>query len=72
MEVFDSATGKPKPEVLREHFMLEGRLDEVTALKILKEGADILRTENNLIKVQDPINGSSSLETISSILILYS
>jgi len=27
-EVFDSRTNKPKPEVLKQHFILEGRLDE--------------------------------------------
>jgi len=56
LDVFDSVTGKPRPEVLREHFIQEGRLDEATALKILKDGANILKAENNLITVEAPVN----------------
>jgi len=55
-EVFDSTTGNPRPQVLKEHLMLEGRLDDAAAIKILKEGAEVLRSEKNLIKVYDPVN----------------
>jgi len=55
-EVFDAVTGKPKPEVLKEHFEQEGRIDKMAAIKILREGAAILRTEKNLIEVGAPVN----------------
>ena len=70
-EVFNSETGKPNPRVLMEYFMLEGRLDDATAIKILKDGAAILKSEENLIKVQDPVNGSTTfsfVEIISTVL----
>ena len=57
-EVFDAVTGKPKPEVLKEHFEQEGRIDKMAAIKILREGAAILRTEKNLIEVGAPVNGA--------------
>ena len=52
----------PNPQVLKELFMLEGRLDDATAIKILKDGAAILKSEDNLIKVQDPVNGSTRVD----------
>lgn len=37
-DVFDSVTGKPKHEVLKEHFTHEGRVEEAVALRIINEG----------------------------------
>ena len=37
-KVYDSATRLPRPEVLKEHFMKEGRLEEEVALTIIREG----------------------------------
>ena len=56
-EVFDPRTNKPKPEVLKQHFILEGRLDEQTALKIIKGGAAILKDEDTMIELEAPVTG---------------
>ena len=37
-EVYDEKTGKPRPEVLKKHFVQEGLLEEDVALRIISEG----------------------------------
>ncbi|XP_017849381.1 serine/threonine-protein phosphatase 2B catalytic subunit 1 isoform X3 [Drosophila busckii] len=55
-EVYDDPkTGKPNFDALRSHFLLEGRIEENVALRIINEGADLLREEKNMIDVEAPI-----------------
>lgn len=56
-EVFDSKTGKPNHERLKQHFVQEGRIEDAAALKIINDGAALLRAERTMIDIEAPVTG---------------
>jgi Calcineurin-like phosphoesterase len=54
-EIFVGRNGQPSLELLKKYFISEGRLDETAALRIIQEGAALLKAENTMIDIEAPV-----------------
>uniref|UniRef100_H2YPV5 Serine/threonine-protein phosphatase n=1 Tax=Ciona savignyi TaxID=51511 RepID=H2YPV5_CIOSA len=56
-EVF--VNDKPKIELLKEHFMQEGRVEDDVALQIINLGSELLRKEKTMVDIEAPVTDLS-------------
>lgn len=56
-DIYDSRS-KPRPDVLKQHFVLEGRISDECALKIIHDATAILRAEKTMLDIEAPVTGS--------------
>jgi len=54
-DVYNPVTGKPQYEVLKQHFLCEGRVEEEVALKIIRDGAELLKAEPTMLEIDAPV-----------------
>lgn len=53
--MFAGRNGQPNLELLKKYFISEGRLDETAALRIINEGAALLKAESTMIDIEAPV-----------------
>lgn len=54
-EVYDRKTNRPRPDILKDHFSKEGRIDEQVALKVIYEGTALLKQEKTILDIEAPV-----------------
>jgi len=57
-DVYDAKTNKPRPDVLKQHFVGEGGLKLDVAMRIIADGAAVFKQEKCLLEIPQPITGS--------------
>ncbi|EMD49709.1 serine/threonine protein phosphatase catalytic subunit gamma, putative [Entamoeba histolytica KU27] len=52
--LFSGPNGKPNLKILKEHLRRQGRLENYAAVKLIRQAADIFRSEKNILEVDAP------------------
>lgn len=55
---------KPNAELVKDHFIHEGRLTEEQALFILSETTELMRREPNMLVISGPVTGARHLTSV--------
>ena len=64
-DVYDEASKNPKADVLRDHFVREGRLEEEVAIRIVRDGKFLMKSEKNLLQVLSPVTGMQVSDVVA-------
>lgn len=62
-DVYDSR-GKPRVDILKQHFVSEGRIEDECALKIINDGTALLRAEKTMLDIEAPVTGNCTYYVI--------
>ena len=60
-DVFCSLTSSPRPEVIRDHFLKNGKISHFAACQILEEACKVFKAEKNLLEISSPVTSKFNL-----------
>ena len=55
-DIFESKTSLPKTDLIRDHLLLEGRLEENAVLELFNRARELMSEESNVVEINSPVN----------------